>query len=58
VHDVVEPAMAKANTFDKRRVTDAFWLGDTEVQGVVAWASQRAEHYDQMDERAALPRRP
>jgi hypothetical protein len=47
---VVELAMARTSTFDKRRLTDAFWLG-TEAR----WPRPASvEHYDRMDEPAVL----
>jgi hypothetical protein len=48
---LVGEAMAKAITFDKRRVSEAYWPGRHWHMAVVADPSQRAEHYEQLDER-------
>lgn len=49
---IVGEAMAKANTSDKR-VEPPFWEGTNWKHALVVAVDQRAENYDQLDERAA-----
>jgi len=49
---VVGEAMAKANTSDKR-VEPPFWPGTNWKHALVVSVDQRAQNYDQLDERAA-----
>jgi hypothetical protein len=49
---IVGEAMAKANTSDKR-VEPPFWTGTNWKHALVVSVDQRAENYDQLDERAA-----
>jgi hypothetical protein len=51
---LVGEAMAKVNTFDKRRVGEPFWPDRRWHNIIVLDPSQRAENYEQLDERASF----